>query len=82
MGFPEPLFTKAFVTALTLRLALAVGAWELSQFARACVRLYQEAQAARTVEELEAVAERFGKAAGLIQSPTGKVIPPGPTAEV
>ncbi|AKI99674.1 AHH domain-containing protein [Archangium gephyra] len=61
---PEPLFTKAFVTALTLRLALAVGAWELSQFARACVRLYQEAEAARTVEELEAVAERFGKAVG------------------
>ncbi|HYO73373.1 MAG TPA: AHH domain-containing protein, partial [Archangium sp.] len=61
---PEPLFTKAFVMALTLRLALAVGAWELSQFARACVRLYQEAEAARTVEELEAVAERFGKAVG------------------
>ncbi|HYO69477.1 MAG TPA: AHH domain-containing protein [Archangium sp.] len=61
---PEPLFTKAFVTALTLRLALAVGAWELSQFARACVRLYQEAEAARTVEELEAVAERFGRAVG------------------
>jgi HNH/ENDO VII superfamily nuclease len=61
---PEPLFTKAFVTALTLRLALAVGAWELSQFARACVRLYQEAEAARTVEELEAVAERFSKAVG------------------
>jgi hypothetical protein len=61
---PEPIFTKAFVATWTLRLALAVGAWELSQFARACVRLYQEAQAARTVEELEAVAERFGKAVG------------------
>jgi hypothetical protein len=61
---PEPLFTKAFVATWTLRLALAVGAWELSQFARACVRLYQEAEAARTVEELEAVAERFGKAVG------------------
>jgi hypothetical protein len=61
---PEPIFTKAFVATWTLRLALAVGAWELSQFARACVRLYQEAEAARTVEELEAVAERFGKAVG------------------
>ncbi|HZI04005.1 MAG TPA: AHH domain-containing protein, partial [Archangium sp.] len=61
---PEPLFTKAFVATWTLRLALAVGAWELGQFARACVRLYQEAEAARTVEELEAVAERFGKAVG------------------
>jgi hypothetical protein len=61
---PEPLFTKAFAAALTLRLALAVGVLELTQLARACVRLYQEAQAARTVEELEAVAERFGKALG------------------
>ncbi len=61
---PEPLFSKAFVTALTLRLALAVGVLELNQFARACARLYEEAQAARTVEELEAVAERFGRAVG------------------
>ncbi|WPB76427.1 AHH domain-containing protein [Archangium violaceum] len=61
---PEPLFTKAWVATWTLRLALAVGAVELSRFAHACVRLYQEAQAARTVEELEAVAERFGKAVG------------------
>ncbi|WP_239470149.1 AHH domain-containing protein [Archangium violaceum] len=61
---PEPVFTKAFVAALTLRLSLAVGVLELTQLARACVRLYQEAEAARTVEELEAVAERFGKAMG------------------
>ena len=31
---PEPLFTKAFVAALTLRLALPVGAVELSRLAR------------------------------------------------
>ncbi len=61
---PEPLFTKAFVAALTLRLSLAVGALERTQVARACVRLYQEAQAARTPREVEAVAERFGKALG------------------
>jgi len=61
---PEPIFSKAFVTALTLRLALAVGALELNQFARVCVTLYQEAQAARTVKELEAAAERFGRAVG------------------
>ncbi|PTL84576.1 AHH domain-containing protein [Vitiosangium sp. GDMCC 1.1324] len=61
---PEPIFSKAFVTALTLRLALVVGVLELNQFARACARLYQEARAARTVEELEAVAERFGRAVG------------------
>ena len=61
---PEPLFSKAFVTALTLRLAFAVGVLELNQFARVCVTLYQEAQAARTVEELEVAAERFGRAVG------------------
>ncbi len=61
---PEPLFTKTFVATWTLRLALLVGVVELNRFARACARLYEEAQAARTVEELEAVAERFGKAVG------------------
>ncbi|WP_309888016.1 AHH domain-containing protein [Archangium sp.] len=64
MGFPEPLFTKAFVVGLTVRLAFLVGALELTQVAQACLRLYQEAEAARTVEELEAAAERFGKAMG------------------
>jgi hypothetical protein len=61
---PEPVFTKAFVAALTLRLTLAVGAWELTQVAWACLQLYQEAEAARTVQELEAAAERFGRAMG------------------
>jgi hypothetical protein len=61
---PEPLFTKAFVVALTLRLSLLVGAVELTHLAQACLRLYQEAEAARTVEELEVAAERFGKAMG------------------
>jgi hypothetical protein len=61
---PEPLFTKAFVVGLTVRLAFLVGALELTQVAQACLRLYQEAEAARTVQELDAVAERFGKAMG------------------
>ncbi|WP_395835211.1 AHH domain-containing protein [Cystobacter fuscus] len=61
---PEPVFTKAFVAALTLRLTLAVGAWELTRVARACIQLYQEAEAARSVQDLEAAAERFGKAMG------------------
>ncbi len=61
---PEPLFTKAFVVGLTVRLAFLVGALELTQVAQACLRLYQEAEAARTVQELEAAAERFGKAMG------------------
>ncbi|WP_395835848.1 AHH domain-containing protein [Archangium violaceum] len=78
---PEPVFTKAFVTALTLRLALAVGVLELSRVARACVQLYQEAEAAKTVEQLEAVAERFGKAmGGLLRSPRFS-LPEGLTLE-
>jgi hypothetical protein len=61
---PEPVFTKAFVATLTLRLSLAVGALELARVAWACLQLYQEADAARTVRELEAAAERFGRAMG------------------
>ncbi|OJT16813.1 hypothetical protein BO221_47780 [Archangium sp. Cb G35] len=61
---PEPVFTKAFVAMLTLRLSLAVGVLELTRVALACVQLYREAQAASTPQQLEAVAERFGKALG------------------
>jgi len=61
---PEPVFSKAFVVALTLRLTLAVGALELGRVARTCVRLYQETEAARTLEELDAAARRFGEAMG------------------
>ena len=61
---PEPLFSKAFAAALTVRLSLLVGLVELGQLARACLRLYQEAEAATTPQELEAAAERFGKSLG------------------
>ncbi|MDY7230859.1 AHH domain-containing protein [Hyalangium rubrum] len=61
---PEPFFSKSFAAALTVRLALLVGALELRHVALACLRLYEEAEAATTVEELEAVAERFGRAVG------------------
>ncbi len=63
-ALPEPVFSKAFAAALTMRLALAVGVLELRNLGLACYRLYQEAEAARTAEELEAVAERFGRAMG------------------
>ncbi|HYO52186.1 hypothetical protein [Archangium sp.] len=61
---PEPLFSKAFAAALTVRLSLLVGLVELSHLALACLSLYQEAEAASTPQELEAVAERFGKSMG------------------
>lgn len=63
-ALPEPVFSKGFAAALTVRLAIAVGLLELRNLGLACYRLYQEAEAARTLEELEAVAERFGRAMG------------------
>lgn len=63
-ALPEPVFSKAFAAALTVRLAIAVGLLELRNLGVACYRLYQDANAARTAEELEAVAERFGRSMG------------------
>lgn len=61
---PEPLFSKAFAAALTVRLALLVGVVELGRLAEACLLLNREAEAAVTQDELEAAAERFGRAVG------------------
>ncbi len=61
---PEPLFTKGYAAALTVRLALLVGLVELSRLAHACIRLYREAEAATSPQELEAASERFGRALG------------------
>jgi hypothetical protein len=61
---PEPLFSKAFAAALTVRLSLLVGLSELSRVAMACLHLHREAEAATTPQELEAAAERFGKSIG------------------
>jgi hypothetical protein len=61
---PEPLFSKAFAATVTGALALVVGMFEVSHLALACLRLYREAEDARTEEEVRAAAERFGKAVG------------------
>lgn len=61
---PEPFFSKTFAAAMTVRLAMVVTFLELRNVALACLQLYREAEAARTLEELEAVAERFGRALG------------------
>lgn len=61
---PEPIFSKAFAATLTARLALVVGLLELRNIALALLRFYREVQAARTMKELEAAAERFGRAFG------------------
>ncbi len=56
---PEPIFSKVFAAALTLRLALVAGVLELGQLAQACLRLHQEAEASTTPQELEAASRRF-----------------------
>ncbi len=61
---PEPVFSKAFASAVTLGLLMTYSATELYAVGMACLNLYREAEAARTVEQLEAAAERFGKAIG------------------
>ncbi|WP_269770252.1 AHH domain-containing protein [Cystobacter fuscus] len=61
---PEPLFSKAFAAAVTLGLLMTYTATELYNVGMACLTLYREAEAARTQAQLEAVAERFGKALG------------------
>jgi hypothetical protein len=61
---PEPLFTKSFAVTVSVGLVLAFGVMELRNLGLACLRLYEEAEMASTPAELEAVAERFGKAMG------------------
>jgi hypothetical protein len=61
---PEPVFSKAFAAAVTVGLLLTYTATELHHVGLACLNLYREAEAARTQEQLDAAAERFGKALG------------------
>ncbi len=61
---PEPLFSKTVAVVVTVGLVAAFGVVELHQLGVACLRLYREAEAARTQEELEKAAEHFGKAVG------------------
>jgi len=61
---PEPVFSKALAAAVTIGLLMTYTAAELYTVGRACLDLYREAEAAQTLEQLEAVAERFGKAIG------------------
>ncbi|HEX8438866.1 AHH domain-containing protein [Archangium sp.] len=61
---PEPLFSKALAAAVTIGLLMTYTATELYNVGLACLNLYREAEAARTVEQLEMAAERFGKTIG------------------
>jgi hypothetical protein len=61
---PEPIFTKAFAASVTLVLTLTFTVAELTHFGLVALRLYQDTEGSRTLAEIEAAAERFGKALG------------------
>lgn len=61
---PEPIFTKAFAASVTVVLALTFTVAELTHFGMVALRLYRDTEGSRTLEEIEAAAERFGRALG------------------
>ncbi len=61
---PEPIFSKAFAASVTLVLTLTFSLAELTHVGLVALRLYRDTEGSRTLEEIEAAAERFGKALG------------------
>jgi hypothetical protein len=61
---PEPIFTKAFAASVTVVLVTLFSLAELTHFGMVALRLYQDTQGARSLEEIEAAAERFGRYLG------------------
>lgn len=59
---PEPVFTKATAILITYTLLLTFAAAEIYNAANVLWRLYTAAQSARTLAEVEAAAEQFGRA--------------------
>lgn len=61
---PEPIFTKSFAMAATVLLASVFTIAEIAHVGVVAWGLYQDTQGRRTLKEIEAAAERFGKAMG------------------
>lgn len=61
---PEPLFTKAFAASATVVLLTVFSVSELTHFGMVAWHLYQSTQNARSLEEVEAAAERLGRSLG------------------
>ncbi|WP_239015368.1 AHH domain-containing protein [Archangium violaceum] len=61
---PEPIFTKSFAMAATVLLASVFTVAEIAHVGVVAWGLYQDTQGRRTLKEIEAAAERFGKAMG------------------
>ncbi|QRN95757.1 AHH domain-containing protein [Archangium violaceum] len=86
-AMPEPLFSKATAATLTFVLMMSFTVAEIRNAAVVLLRLERDARKARTLAELEAVAGRFGRAAGatllrilvMVAGWTvGKALPPVP----
>ena len=74
LAAPEPFISKGAVAALTLYLMWTYGATEVLSVAAAVVKLYEEAQASRTLAELEEAAEHFGVRIGGVALRVGIVV--------
>jgi len=61
---PEPLFTKSTAAVMTIALLRVFTMAEVRNAAVVLWSLYEETKQAHTLAELEAAAERFGRAAG------------------
>lgn len=61
---PEPIFTKAFAASVTVVLVTLFSVAELTHFGMVALRLCQDTQKARSLEEIEAAAELFGRYLG------------------
>jgi hypothetical protein len=82
---PEPIFSKSVAATVTLWLAIYFTVAELRHAGVVTWRLYQEASQARSLGELEAAAEHFGRNAGasllrvmvmVVGWGVGKALPP------
>jgi len=61
---PEPVLSKGFVAAVSLWLLVTYGATEIMNVAMAVKQLYQEAEAAQNLEQLDKAAQNFGPKIG------------------
>ncbi|MCY1080890.1 AHH domain-containing protein [Archangium lansingense] len=61
---PEPIFTKSFAMAATVLLASVFTIAEIAHAGAAAWALYQDTQGLRTLAQIEAAAERFGRTMG------------------
>lgn len=61
---PEPLFSKGFAASVTVVLLTVFSFAELTHFGMVAYGLYRDTQGAKSLEEVEAAAERFGRYVG------------------